>query len=77
MRPAGMLVLEEIAIWLGPPYWPNTTRCKSTYRLLLREGIAPAVRGHQRKPSLWRFVDLEPLKDLVPSARYDDEWEAA
>ncbi|MBL7487108.1 hypothetical protein [Frankia sp. AgW1.1] len=57
-----MLVLEEIAIWLG-----NTQdhRCKSTYRLLQREGIEPAIRGHQRAPSQWRWSDLAPIAHLA------------
>jgi hypothetical protein len=74
MRPAGFLVLEEVAIWLGHP---RTNRCRNTRRLLARHGIGAAIPSAGPNPSLWRFADLEPLKHLAPGAHVDDELEAA
>lgn len=75
MRRSGLLTLEDIALWLGPDHWPGTDRFRKTRRLLQRTGIPPAVKGTGRRPSLWRFKDLEPLAPLV--ARRADQAETA
>lgn len=62
MRPPGLLVLPEIAYWLG---MPTDHRCMSTRRLLEREGIPPAIPGKGRRAALWRWEDLQPLAGRI------------
>jgi len=69
-----MLILPEIAYWLG---LPQDNHCRRVRYILAKAGIEPAVKGTARQFSQWRWEDLQPLAHLAPGARYDDEWEAA
>lgn len=74
MRPAGMLILPEIAIWLD---LPQDNHCRRVRYILAKAGIEPAVKGTARQFSMWRWTDLKAIAHLAPGARSGHHLEAA